>query len=548
MATTKKQPAKKPTTKKPQSAKAKAKPAPAAPAKKLSQIQAALEVLKTATEPMTCKQMVEAMAERKLWASPGGKTSEATLYASLLRELAMKGDAARFVKASPGRFAVKWAFAAVRQGKTVGAVVRELQARKLLTVYGNPFDYGSTLGLLVNPTYAGTLRAGVDSRAKFCALATDGLIVVENAHEPIVPPEQFEEVQRILANRKRQHDRVPGRHTLAGMVTCGHCVRRMSGVHRKDYNHGEGGRFYHCNPSPLKLGYDPTCPHPAFRADRLEAFVLEAIRTHLIDAGAEERIRAAIVRSRSKQATQTSQDERRLAEVRRKIARGTENLALADREDFAGISKLLEEWRAEETRLVEQIERRKDELKPLPEALRVIARFAEYRDQLQMADRVALVNALRVTVASITVRVPATRTGGIDHNEYAGELRFHPGFGIAGPVAIPDEMIGYRKIWREIATLAKAARGPIRLADVMRHIGSEDPSLASYHVRRAIKTGLLKEARPHRRLGRDLTDKHLPPHLQLKPRRLCSGGSDGGEHQETRAGGPARRPRLRVRG
>lgn len=69
-------------------AKAKPKPAPAAPAKKRSQIAAALKVLKTATEPMNCKQMVEAMAERKLWNSPGGKTLEATLYASLLRELA----------------------------------------------------------------------------------------------------------------------------------------------------------------------------------------------------------------------------------------------------------------------------------------------------------------------------------------------------------------------------------------------------------------------------------------------------------------------------
>jgi len=107
MATTKKQPAKKPTTKKGTAAKAKPKPAPAAAAKKLSQIEAALEVLKTATEPMICKQLVEAMVERKLWSSPGGKTPEATLYASLLRELAKKGDAARFIKAAPGRFAAK---------------------------------------------------------------------------------------------------------------------------------------------------------------------------------------------------------------------------------------------------------------------------------------------------------------------------------------------------------------------------------------------------------------------------------------------------------
>jgi short subunit dehydrogenase-like uncharacterized protein len=107
MATTKKQPAKKPTAKKATVAKAKPKPAPAAPAKKFSQIAAALAVLKTATEPMTTKAMIEAMTERGLWTSPGGKTPSATLYASLIRELAKKGDAARFVKAAPGRFAAK---------------------------------------------------------------------------------------------------------------------------------------------------------------------------------------------------------------------------------------------------------------------------------------------------------------------------------------------------------------------------------------------------------------------------------------------------------
>lgn len=81
--------------------------APATPAKKLSQIEAAVEVLKTVAEPMTCKAMVEAMLEKKLWASPAGRTPEATLYASILRELATKGKDARFVKAAPGRFAHK---------------------------------------------------------------------------------------------------------------------------------------------------------------------------------------------------------------------------------------------------------------------------------------------------------------------------------------------------------------------------------------------------------------------------------------------------------
>ncbi|MFG0291388.1 MAG: HTH domain-containing protein [Rhodopirellula sp. JB044] len=47
--------------------------------KKLSQIDA---VLKKARKPMSCKEMVEAMAKQKLWTSPGGKTPDATLWAS----------------------------------------------------------------------------------------------------------------------------------------------------------------------------------------------------------------------------------------------------------------------------------------------------------------------------------------------------------------------------------------------------------------------------------------------------------------------------------
>ena len=59
-ATTVKTPAKKTTAKKTD--------------KKLSQIDAALAVLKKARKPMSCKEMVEAMAKQKLWTSPAGKT------------------------------------------------------------------------------------------------------------------------------------------------------------------------------------------------------------------------------------------------------------------------------------------------------------------------------------------------------------------------------------------------------------------------------------------------------------------------------------------
>ena len=70
---------------------------------KLSQMAAAIKVLGQASKPMSCKEMIEAMAKKKLWTLPGGKTPEATLYASIIRDIA-KGKDARFKKTGPGRF------------------------------------------------------------------------------------------------------------------------------------------------------------------------------------------------------------------------------------------------------------------------------------------------------------------------------------------------------------------------------------------------------------------------------------------------------------
>ena len=115
--TTKKTPARKATAKKAAPKKAsttepavKKTPKPAAAkaetgAKKLSAIDAAAKVLAEAKEAMTCTEMIEAMAAKKLWSSPGGKTPKATLYSAILREIKNKGKAARFTKTQRGKFA-----------------------------------------------------------------------------------------------------------------------------------------------------------------------------------------------------------------------------------------------------------------------------------------------------------------------------------------------------------------------------------------------------------------------------------------------------------
>ncbi|MBC8356557.1 MAG: winged helix-turn-helix domain-containing protein [Planctomycetes bacterium] len=103
---TKAAPAKKAQPAKPAAKKTKpAAPKGEAKAKKLSAIDAAAKVLATAKEPMNCKELIEAMATKKLWTSPGGKTPNATLYSAILREIKAKGKDARFKKTERGQFA-----------------------------------------------------------------------------------------------------------------------------------------------------------------------------------------------------------------------------------------------------------------------------------------------------------------------------------------------------------------------------------------------------------------------------------------------------------
>jgi HB1, ASXL, restriction endonuclease HTH domain len=73
--------------------------------KKLSAIDAAAQVLAETKTPMNTREMSTAMAEKKLWTSPGGKTPHATLYSAILQEINEKGKEARFTKTERGKFA-----------------------------------------------------------------------------------------------------------------------------------------------------------------------------------------------------------------------------------------------------------------------------------------------------------------------------------------------------------------------------------------------------------------------------------------------------------
>jgi hypothetical protein len=74
-------------------------------ARKLSLLDAAVEVMKQLDEPLGAKDITVKVIGLGLW-SGKGKTPEATLYSAMIREIANKGEQARFKKVSRGRFAL----------------------------------------------------------------------------------------------------------------------------------------------------------------------------------------------------------------------------------------------------------------------------------------------------------------------------------------------------------------------------------------------------------------------------------------------------------
>ena len=76
-----------------------------AQAKNLSALDAAAQVLADTGQPMGCKELIESMAQKGYWSSPGGKTPASTLYSGITKEIATKGKESRFQKTDRGRFA-----------------------------------------------------------------------------------------------------------------------------------------------------------------------------------------------------------------------------------------------------------------------------------------------------------------------------------------------------------------------------------------------------------------------------------------------------------
>jgi site-specific DNA recombinase len=101
----------------------------------------------------------------------------------------------------------------------------------------------------------------------------------------IVDQGTFEAVNQVTRDNSRWSPRraEPGQWMLRGLVKCGTCGVGVN-CHKMHGRNGTWHRYYHCrNHDPIKAGGpDKRCPERNIRADALDAFVFDQIRTALL--------------------------------------------------------------------------------------------------------------------------------------------------------------------------------------------------------------------------------------------------------------------------
>lgn len=381
--------------------------------------------------------------------------------------------------------AVRLMFEWVGDGWTYGRVAKELNRRGYRTLYGNRFNGNKVRLTVTNPSYRGDLVVGrFKPRGKFRTLHGEGL-VCENAHEGLVSRELFARVQQVVRTRKTgPRSTRPGNYLLTGLVYLADHGWRLQGKRGKRHSYyGVNGRVTQEHPEIADF--------PSFRADIIEAGVLAKLRTYLADERNQRIIRSELAKRTRKARSNVAGLEKSLAEVRAKIERGTENLALANPADVPGISRLLGQWRDDEARIREQLQQARGEGTPTPEVLEIMTRLDHLLERISEADRDKLAFAIRQTVKRITLRRTVIGPGRTCVWDGAIELRDDLGF--AATIPLGDEDIPSPGLFRDVVRFLRERGEPALVREIAEHLGCHRANAVRL-LKVAVAAGKVKKA------------------------------------------------------
>ncbi len=161
-------------------------------------------------------------------------------------------------------------------------------------ISSNPVWHPNTVTrVLKNELYLGTAVQGKNIKINYKVkeskpVEPDKWIRVPNAHEPIIPKEVFDTVQRLLELDTRTSPHKDQVDVLSGLVRCGDCGQSM--IRRCSKKNGKNYYYYHCTTHKNGEG----CSSHLISTEKLQETVLWQIRQQIeVLVNAEEIIRAA---------------------------------------------------------------------------------------------------------------------------------------------------------------------------------------------------------------------------------------------------------------
>ena len=114
-------------------------------------------------------------------------------------------------------------------GEGMRTIARDLGARGIRTIRGNPTDNRWVDYVLNNPTYLGKIRWSTDGRAASKRdYHNENLMIVDGNHDPIITEQQWEAAQARIADIKKKYPKYAKReqhvqYMLKGLVRCSAC-------------------------------------------------------------------------------------------------------------------------------------------------------------------------------------------------------------------------------------------------------------------------------------------------------------------------------------
>ena len=271
---------------------------------------------------------------------------------------------------NPGEVAtIRWMFDEFANSDiSLRSLVRELRRKGIKTRRGNLWSQSAVQDKLKHPAYKGTMVFGRRQAGKYHQLDDEGQlekrkskgdvrrgsapILIEDAHEAIVDKETWNRVQKKLRDRAaNKHKPRKNGYLLTGVTRCGHCGRAIVG---KPARKNGGHRYYYCP------GYHVgDCPCHSVRQDQLDDYVLRILKKWILAPNAIEQIKRAVHRRAKKQdgfQATVAALRTRIETLDTKIAKGNENLLLADPEHVDGLSKMLASWKRERNEAQSELE------------------------------------------------------------------------------------------------------------------------------------------------------------------------------------------------